>query len=102
MKNKKIIGIIIAIVAVIAVFAGGMALSENLVLREDVTTTVENGVQVVPDGGLGDGTGDVSDDASAQNPGNKIQNGSEETTKKSDAAGVPEAPSAPKTAGKFD
>lgn len=101
MKNKKIIGIIIAIVAVIAVFAGGMALSENLVLREDVTTTVENGAQVVPDGGQGDGTVDASDDASAQNPGNNIQNGSEETTKKSDAAGVPEAPSAPNTAGKF-
>ncbi len=101
MKNKKIIGIIIAIVAVIAVFAGGMALSENLVLRENVETTVADGVQVVPNGEQSGGVGEDSSSVASENPADKIQSGSEETTKKSEAAGVPETPSVPNSAGRF-
>ncbi len=101
MKNKKIIGIIIAIVSVVAVFAGGMALSENLVLRGDIETTVADGVQVVPNGGQSGGVAEDSSSVAFENPADKIQSGSEETTKKSDAAGVPETPSSPNTAGRF-
>lgn len=101
MKNKKIIGIIIAIVAVIAVFAGGMVLSENLVLRDDVETTVENSAQVVPNGELPDGTVEDSAGNSPAAPVSNVYNGTQETTKKSDAAGVPENPTAPGAAGRF-
>ena len=100
MKNKKIIGIIIAIVAVVAVFAGGMALSDNLVLREELTTTVENGALVVPDGAQGEGAVGGSS-VSSQNAVGNVPGGSATTTNKSDAAGVPENPSAPNTSGKF-
>lgn len=101
MKNKKIIGIIIAVVAVIAVFAGGMVLSENLVLRENVETTVADGALVVPNGEQSDGEDYGPSESSSGNPANNIQNGSEETTGKSGVAGVPETPSSPNSAGEF-
>lgn len=45
MKNKKMVGIIIAIIAAITVIAGGIGLSDSLVLRDEPngTTSIYNG-----------------------------------------------------------
>lgn len=98
MKNKKILGIIIAIIGVIAVFAGGMALSENVVLREDATTTVAESVEFVTDS-EGNTVAVTEGDAekASENPVDNVQHNHEETTKKSDVAGVPDTPAKPNT-----
>ena len=101
MKNKKILGIIIAIIGVVAVFSGGMALSENLVLREDVQTTVSDNSEVFADD---KGNSVVVTDADAkkpsENPEDYIHHNNGETTKKSDAAGIPDTPTKPNNTGK--
>ena len=96
MKNKKIPGIIIAIIAVIAVFAGGMVLSENLVLREDVQTTVSGDSDVLTDNEGNTVTmADEDTRKPSKNTEDYIQHNHEETTKKSDVAGVPDTPTKP-------
>lgn len=96
MKNKKIPGIIIAIIAVIAVFAGGMVLSENLVLREDVQTTVSGDSDVLTDNEGNTVTmADEDTRKPSKNTEDYIQHNHEETTKKSDVAGVSDTPTKP-------